>query len=204
MTPSATLSSLPSALRQAGIDQTGYGSETLRLLELEGRSMFRIHGFPGLRLRDNGSIPLPDPTGHCIGEKPRVLCLRPSEWMVIFDEAPTHDQIDEVMRPDRSGQAACTDISDGLALFRLSGAGAPWLLNKLSGLDFQAGISAGTHCARTRMGHVAVIVHFFETSAGENFFDLIVDRSLARYLWELLCASAPHAGELSREHGEIA
>jgi hypothetical protein len=35
-------------------------------------------------------------------------------------------------------------------------------------------------------------------------FDLILDRSLAKYLWQLLLASVPHADELALAYGTTA
>jgi heterotetrameric sarcosine oxidase gamma subunit len=101
----------------------------------------------------------------------------------------------------RSRKMVLRECSSGLAVFRLTGPGAPWLLNKLSGLDFQAGIAHGPHCARTRMVHAAVAVHYLGASPDGPAFNLIFDRSIARHLWELLTASAPHADELARSYG---
>jgi sarcosine oxidase gamma subunit len=95
-------------------------------------------------------------------------------------------------------------MSDGFAVFRLQGNGSPWLLCKLSGLDFLAGRAAGQHCARTKLGQVAVVIHYHQAENKAFVFDLLVDRSYARYLWELLAASAPHADELALTFGAAA
>ena len=99
---------------------------------------------------------------------------------------------------------ALHDLSDGLGAFRLAGPASPWLLGKLSGLDFLAGISSGQHGARTRIGEVAVVLHFRPEPDGTPRFDLVFDRSVARYLWDLLNDAAPHAGELYAAHGAAA
>ena len=76
----------------------------------------------------------------------------------------------DAAHPDGTG----VGLSDGLAVFRLSGGGAPWLLGKLSGLDYQAGIKTGRHCARTRMGHISVLVHYRQVDDGTFGFDLVL------------------------------
>jgi heterotetrameric sarcosine oxidase gamma subunit len=100
-----------------------------------------------------------------------------------------------------SALTAVCDQSDALAGIRVSGPAAPWLLGKLSCLDFARGASAGPHCARTRMGEAAVVVHYHAGSGDGWVFDLYVDRSVAHCLWDLLCACAPHAAELHMEFG---
>jgi sarcosine oxidase gamma subunit len=88
-------------------------------------------------------------------------------------------------------------------VFRLSGSGTPWLLNKLCGLDMQHGWVAGTHCARTRLQHAGVVLHQHSPGGpgGDKVLDLILDRSLALYAWRLLLASIPHADQLTQMHG---
>jgi len=63
-----------------------------------------------------------------------------------------------------------------------------------------AGLSQGQHCACTRVAHAAVVVHYHQPGGGDSpfLFDLLFDRSLARYLWELLIASAAHADDLAK------
>jgi sarcosine oxidase gamma subunit len=78
------------------------------------------------------------------------------------------------------------------------------LLGKLSGLDYLAGVKTGAHCARTRMGHIGVLVHYREFDEGTFGFDLILDRSYARYFWELLTESAAHADNLAIAYGDAA
>ena len=47
-----------------------------------------------------------------------------------------------------------------------------------------------------------MIVQYLEPEDGPPLFDLLVDRSLAVYLWALLEASIPHADELVESFGE--
>lgn len=191
---------MKSSLRQAGIKEKHHRSATLELSEQRDVSLLRLHSLldepaPGLEL--------PARTGQVQGIDPAVLCLRPREWLFISQGEPTDALMERVCGLMDPALNRIHDCSSGLAVFRLSGRGAPWLLGKLSGLDFQAGGEAKPRCASTRMAHTSTVVHFLNP-APELRFDLIFDRSFARYLWELLIASAPHADELADAFGDAA
>lgn len=189
-----------SSLEQAGINQSEYKTKTLFIRELTNRHIGRLHALGSLKATDE----LPGQTGQCLGQNPAVLCLRPSEWLAIAEDASSNESFESLVRLTQQDQMTWNDFSDGLAVFRLSRKAAPWLLNKVSGLDYQAGLQSEEHCARTRIGHMTVTVHFHRTNEGAGTFDLIFDRSMARYLWELLIASSAHADELALAYGEAA
>jgi sarcosine oxidase gamma subunit len=122
----------------------------------------------------------------------------------LFSEYLGYRRLTEQVRKAADGHhTVALDFSDGLTVFRLTGNGIPWLLGKLSGLDFGGGLPAAAYCARTRLQHVSATLHYHQPGglATESVFDLIVDRNVARYLWELLVASAPHAEELEQQFG---
>jgi sarcosine oxidase gamma subunit len=126
----------------------------------------------------------------------------------LFSEQSDPESLLDRLRPAIDpAQTSLLNNSDGLATFRLSGQGAPWLLSKLSGLDYLAGSSGDAaerqHCARIRMAHAAVVVHYHQPDGGDSpfVFDLLFDRSLAKYLWDLLSASAAHADDLVTTFG---
>ena len=176
-------------------------SDTLEIKELTGAAIVRVHSLPELRQSAPMQINLPAKTGHCNGHNPTALCLRPTEWLLISELAEPSDLLqhaNSIIDPERT---AVTDNSDALTIFRLSGNGAPWLLSKLSGLDYLAGAASGEHCTRTRMGHIAVVVHYHQVKQGPFVFDLILDRSFTKYFGDLLVASTPHADELANAYG---
>lgn len=194
-------------LQQAAVAETEAAFDTLSLREIAGATMVRVHslcerddlarGFSGrgmtLPLKVNGSA----------GLDPAALCLRPREWL-LYSEYLTPARLLEKAGPALEDPGtAVLDLSDSMAVLRLSGAPAPWLLSKLGSLDFLAAGDAGQHCARALLGRVPVIVHHHPTAnePGAYVFDLLVDRGLASYLWQLLSASAPHALELAERYG---
>ena len=153
-------------------------------------------------------IELPGSTGGVVKRKGldeadndcSALCLRPREWLLIsesMDSAALLGQLEPVVDNRR---CSLLDASHGLRRFRLQGPAAPWLLAKLSGLDFVGGAYREEHCATTRMGHAAVTV-YHHRSGSDWMFDLLVDRSLSKYLEMLIRASVPHAIELQQVHG---
>jgi heterotetrameric sarcosine oxidase gamma subunit len=204
----------PSALLQAGIADRRFSAEGLQLNEIEDPVLLRLHSLEDLPGAGPGALALPDKVGQVgqigpvSGEKLAALCLASGEWLLVgCAKAPPDPPSDLAERLHMELATELTmvcDQSDALAGIRVAGPAAPWLLGKLSCLDFARGTAAGPHCARTRMGDAAVVVHHHEVSADAWVFDLYVDRSVAHWLWRLLCASVPHAAELNEEFGAFA
>jgi len=200
----------PSCLQQAGIENGSFTSSSLELREISGTTVVRLHSLANVEQLKTAiagaGIDLPQTTGQSSGQDPIVLCLRPNEYLIFSEQLEPKqliEQLDPVIDPV---ETALFNNSDGLATFRLSGPGAPWLLNKLSGLDFMAGTKQGQHCARTRMGHAAVVINYHQTGDDDSpyVFDLLFDRSMAKYIWDLLIASANHADDLASTFGNAA
>lgn len=198
MNEETRIEAIPSALRQSGLAEHDFSGESVRLAELTGLSLARLRHHPR-----SGDAPsgLPEEAGQCNDTDPAVLCLRPGEWLWISESDAPEALLEQAAGRAGGHGGAAYDVSDGMAAFRLSGSGAAWLLSKLSGLDFQGEAGGEAHCARTRMGRISVLVHHHRPETGSYVFDLFVDRGCARYLWELLKASAPHADDLVRAFG---
>ena len=144
---------------------------------------------------------LPVETGQCTGVDPVTLCLRPGEWLVVSKKLPAETL---GLRFDGNHDQAkylSWDESDALAIIHLEGAAAAWLLRKHCGLEFPVRAKSGPYCAQTRFAHISVLVHYY-VNGSEQAFDLYVERSLARYLWELLADSAPHAIDMHEGPGK--
>jgi len=199
---------LPTSLQQAGVEGTLFQSDTLVLKEVTGVTILRLHSLaPAKKLAaalESHGVNLPLQPNHSTGSNPAALCLRPNEWLLFSEKSDPESLLKRLRSAIDPARTSLLNNSDGLATFRLSGQGAPWLLSKLSGLDYLAGSSENAaerqHCARTRMAHAAVVVHYHQPDGGESpfVFDLLLDRSFAKYLWELLSASANHADDLAR------
>lgn len=196
---------LPSPLQQAGVAPEPIESKTLSLREVTDMAVLRLHSLedaPTLasRLSEAGVV-LPQKTNAVGGENPTALCLRPGEWLLLGESGTAAQLRERISARLDPSLTILHDLSDGLGVFRLAGVASPWLLGKLSGLDFLAGVSAGRHAARTRMADIAVVLHFHPEADGPPRFDLVFDRSLAKHLWDVLTDAAPHAEELQAVHG---
>lgn len=195
------------ALQQAGLAENSYSSNAIVLQELTGATLLRFHTLPPFAvLRDNMAacgIPLPAEVNQSLGQDPAVICLAPGEWLLFSEYLSAIRLFEQVQAALDPHHAVALDVSAGLAVLRLTGSASSWLLNKLCGLDLQAHHAAAAHAARTRLQRVAVTLHYHRPGGlgHDCVFDLICERSLTRYLWQLLLASIPHAEELEQKYG---
>lgn len=205
-----------SALQQAGIEPGHLEASDICISELREAGLLRLHSLlvpERLQKALAGcDINLPLQGNESFGHEPLALCLRPGEWLLVSEMNQIHELLQrlkpvlatEELSTGQSAKTSLLDFSDGHAVFRLSGKAAPWLLSKISSVDFLAAAANGQHAVRTRMGQIAVVVSYHPASdAGSEFvFDLIFDRSVAAYLWQLLVTSVSHAQELAAEFAE--
>lgn len=201
----STITTALAALHQAGITDTGFRSANLWLQELPDASALRLRSLQPeqwVASLEAQGLEAPVVTGGSVGTDPALLCLRPGEWLVFSDSRSSGQLLDRIQsclpKPDSAANTFLLDASDSLAYLRVGGAAAPWLLAKPGSLDF-AGLSrTGQYCARTRLGQVAAVVHYHPLAADpeEWVYDLLVDRSVASYLWRLLLNCTEHAEEL--------
>lgn len=180
-----------SVLQQSGLAMNRHEAPGLCIEELTG---CRITGLRRLPLAKTSELPRDWP--RRVDEVGRhgapLLCLRPDECLLV-ETSP----VQGAMRPGALPGVLVSDRSHALALLRLNGSAAPWLLAKLGSLDFRA--ARTEHCAQTRLAQQRVIVHgHFPETDGVYTWDLLVERSLARHLFERLLEATPHALELSR------
>ncbi len=187
-----------SRLQQSGVADSVYTSESLSIEEVQGFSLVRMRAVNGSE--DRGADPdIPAATGDCCGQDPAILCLGPGEWVIFSETRSAQELLPDPRDSTGQGHLFAWDQTDGLAVIRIGGEAAPWLMRKNSALDFHVTASTGPHCAQCKFGKIGTIVHFHRDENGKGIFDLVVDRSLARYLWTLLVATARHARELEND-----
>jgi heterotetrameric sarcosine oxidase gamma subunit len=193
-------------LKQAGISSRRFSSSNLELKELTGTALISIKSllpFNSLQTQIAAcDIPLPEKVNQVLGQDPAVIGSAPGEWLIFSEFIRAGQLLDQILPATDSPHTLVTDLSASLAVYRLSGNTVPWLLNKLCGLDFQAGASAPTHSVRTRLQEAAVRLQYHKPGHTNKYvFNVIFDRSIAIYIWDLLIASAPHAEELNQQYG---
>ena len=195
------------ALQQAGVEERSFHSAEFSLRELHDMTLLRLRSLQEFNALESSmaacGIVLPAKVNERSGQDPVALCQAPRDWL-LFSERISAKQLLEQMQTALNAQhTIALDLAAALAVFRLSGSAAPWVLSKLCGLDVHAGIRTAAHSARTRLQHAAVTLHYHAADgpASMPVFDLIFDRAYAIYLWQLLIASAPHAEQLTRLYG---
>jgi sarcosine oxidase, subunit gamma len=195
------------ALQQAGVLDRSHISSGINLRELDSTTLLRLRSLQEFSSLESAvaacGIVLPGKVNDCSGQDPAVICQAPRDWLLISERSNARELMVQLQPALNAQHTIALDLSSALAVFRLSGNAAPWLLSKLCCLDVHAGIRTAAHTARTRMQHAAVTLHYHagDTSASVPVFDLLFDRSYAAYLWQLLVASIPHAEQLSQLYG---
>ena len=196
-----------SALEQAGLQNLIHQADGFELSQLSSVTLLRLHSLQhrtelNTALQSNG-ITLPERINQSCGQDPSVLCLAPGEWL-LFSEylsiGQLQEQLQAVVQP---GLSTLSNQTSAVAVFRLKGKTAVWLLGKCCGLDFHQGIVLGQHCTRTRLDQAPVVLHYHRPGSGSGpfVFDVMIERSLAHYVWQLLLDCLPHASELEQQHG---
>jgi len=195
------------ALELTGDKVEPYHSPLTELRVLHGVSLLRLHSLqtPGelnAALAPK-NVQLPEAPLQSLGPDPKAMSLAPGEWLLFSEFLDSSRLLDAVLPAIDSHQTSVLDLSPGHCVFRLTGSAAPWLLAKLSKLDFFGQSAGAAYATRTRMQHVAVTLHYHSPGGHQTgaVFDLICERSTALYLWNLLIASIPHAEQLQQQFG---
>jgi|GEM_PF-2282521 len=198
-----------SALEQAGLMQTVHQTDGFELSQLSSVTLLRLHSLQArtelnAALLSHG-IELPERINQASGQDPAVLCLAPKEWL-LFSEYLSVEQLQKQLQAAvQPGLSTLSLQTSAIALFRLKGNTVPWLLGKCCGLDFHQGMILGQHCTRTRLDQAPAILHYHQPGSGSGpfVFDVMIERSLAHYVWQLFLNYLPHARELEQQHGSF-
>ncbi len=134
-----------------------------------------------------GGQQMPSHVGEILSGAPRVLCMGPQEWLLVSQE---HDAtgLRAHIEPDLATQClVLADLTDGFAVFEVSGPAARQVLSKGCGLDLHSRTLNAGQCGRTRFAQISVIVECLDAHPR---FQLYVGRSYARYLYAWLTDAA--------------
>jgi sarcosine oxidase subunit gamma len=156
----------------------------LTLKSVAGYRKFRVQAWtPGRPQTQSSSdaigAPWPEGVGAVAEAHCRVLCIGPTDWIVVAPDATalrTHEAI-QLLAP--SVQMSVVEVTDALPHLRLEGAGVRDALSQGCGLDLHPKAFAAGRCARTRLGQVPAILHCVE---GGGAFDCYASRSYLPHL----------------------
>jgi heterotetrameric sarcosine oxidase gamma subunit len=166
----------------------------LRILELKPGSVVEVVAWPGEEAEAIAAIVAA--TGLAVENRPgagavassrSAFGFAPGKWLVVDRDEGVGAVLEGAMTM-RTGTV--TDLSHGRTVLRLSGPRVEWVLAKCFAIDFALPafpVSAGKATA-----HHETFVQIQRT--GEQQFDLVVFRSLARSFWTTLCHQAEDVG----------
>jgi sarcosine oxidase subunit gamma len=140
-------------------------SQGIHVSAVQHRTIFQLSSWDG-----GARSTLPAGVGSVSPGDPRILCVKPREWLLISEDA----------RGQQGNFSGCAfvNLSDALAVTRVAGSAAREVLAKGCGLDFDARAFVVDQCARTRFGQIAVVID----CRAPDQFDLYCGRSYQDYL----------------------
>jgi sarcosine oxidase subunit gamma len=144
-----------------------------------------------LRVRPQGAdaagraLQLPQQALQWRGGNPLAFWLGPDQWLLTSDTTPAEEIVDHIDRTLSGQLHAATDMSSNYVCFALSGPATRTVLAMGCGIDMHASAFKTGQCIRTHFANVLLLIVAVE----DNYFDLYVDRSHARYLSDWLVNS---------------
>ena len=118
-----------------------------------------------------------------VGVAPTAYWLAPNDWLLLSPAADT-DAFSIALREASGGATTVvTEQTDAWNVIDLSGDQAPARLAQGCALDLHPGAFPSGRYALTRLQHLAVILHRLDDAPR---FRILVERSVARFLWDWL------------------
>jgi sarcosine oxidase, subunit gamma len=141
-----------------------------------GKLSLRLH--PEARASAERTFGLQLPAAQCatVAGALTVLSVSPTEMLVVMPLGELGGCMAKLQDALAEQDAAVVDVSSSTTVLRLSGSGAVELLYRGCSIELQAPMFAVGHCAATKIGKIAILVHHV---ADEASYDLYVPRSLA-------------------------
>lgn len=176
-------------MAEARVQQSGRPDppEGVALIERSGLEMAEVSAWRGTSrevhrvITEVLGVPPPEqPNTVSIRGSTRIIWLGPDRWLIL---RPAGGGLaSELIARLPSDTAAVVESGAGRCMFTISGLRSREVLAKhlpldLSGIRFPVG-----RCAQSAMAHMDVLVH----AESEGTFDVLVHRSFARDLWEVL------------------
>lgn len=176
-------------MAEARLQQSGYADppEGVALAERIGLEMVQVVARWGSSQEVHGvlsevlGIPPPvQPNTVATRELTRIIWLGPDRWLILRPAGGGLAAELTARLPPSS--AAVVESGAGRRVFTLSGPRAREVLAKHLPLDLASTEFPAGRCAQSAIAHIGVLVH----AESEDTFDILVQRSFARHLWEVL------------------
>lgn len=126
-------------------------------------------------------LTLPDGPSRSAGEDPRVFWCAPGEWLIVSTNLSADILCKALGGLSNNVNYAVTDAGCGLGCIRIAGDGA--LPRIAAGCSAPLEQTAAGCYMLTRLFALPALIHKVDDSPA---FDLYIDRSTSRYLWDCL------------------
>ena len=133
---------------------------------------------------------MPGQGGVTVGKKGKAAWMSPDELLLMVDHAGAEADVAKLGKALAKDHALAVNVSDARAVFHVSGTGAREVLAKLSPADVFA--LAPGQMRRTRLAQVAGAFHMLD----DTTFEVVCFRSVAGYVFDLLCNAAKPGSEV--------
>jgi sarcosine oxidase subunit gamma len=161
-------------------------AETLHLAVMPARAVVMLK-IAARSQKSAGDIriagrPLPLAVNRWSGDDPVFCRIGPDAWLLVSAQHAAGDLVEAVRLSCKRRSCAATDISDAQVTLAIEGPQATDLLARGCGLDFTDAAFGQDACARTRFAQLPVVLR----RVSHERFELMVDRSAARWLFDWL------------------
>ena len=155
----------------------------VRKLRLQVRPQTGINPAPLERLL---GIALPASPQEIAENTLTAYWLAPNDWLLV-NPSEDADNIEVALRASADGATAVvTDVTDAYSIIDVSGEDAVTRLAEGCSVDLDSSVFPPGRYALTRLQHLSVILHKLDDATR---FRLLVDRNVARFLWDRLLAA---------------
>jgi sarcosine oxidase, subunit gamma len=131
-----------------------------------------------LAVEDVLGVAWPQKTGTVALGRAEIICLGPTDWLVVATEADADVWLDRIAEAFDGSAFRATNVSDALTCIEIDGADVRDLLAKGCSLDLHPPQFPPGRAARTRLAGMPVVVH----CTGASTFKCIVTLSYTVYL----------------------
>ena len=167
-----------------------------QLLAVPGVRVLRLKSWSSQSPSDKpaklGDQHLPTKVGTVEFGATRILCLGPSEWLLVVRGQIEPDPIASLQSLAADRSMDVIDMTDGLTVLELRGWAISRVLEKGCGLDLNSEVFRAGQCTRTRLAQILVAL---ERPAEPHRFVLYAARSYIPYLNSWLINASLEFGE---------
>jgi len=163
------------------------GAVTVEVMPAGGYAHVQIswRESPAAQIEVSGTA-LPTEPGTCSGRDPIVRWLAPNTWLVASSQQDGTALVAALESACAGRNCAIVDVSDSMVALKVRGARARELLSRGTGFDVRAASFGPGRATRVAFAQLPVLLR----PISNDSFELLVDRSAARWLADWLSSTA--------------